>query len=300
MVYVLYMTSPESLEAAGFVQVFQRAAPAAYLDRLSLEHGLTVRRGIYSLAAVIWLMIFQRLNSKRTLSSAVQWLVLHAASLQPQSNLCKRVLEQRISARTGGYCQARQKLPTLVVTSVTDHLFGQLQAQMREELPDGPRPMFGIDGTTLRLPHERELVSAFPLGHNQHGDNHWPTMLLAEAIVLADGNFGIFAFAYAVCQTQRPLLLRLTAARARKVLGGARLHCGRRRKVGWGASVWERKPHPDLPAGALVEGWVVACRHPARPGEILYFFTTLDLKPRRILALYKLRWNIETDLRSLK
>src|ERR1017187_10765015 len=47
MVYVLYMTSPESLEAAGFVQVFQRAAPAAYLDRLSLEHGLTVRRGIY-------------------------------------------------------------------------------------------------------------------------------------------------------------------------------------------------------------------------------------------------------------
>src|ERR1039458_8033367 len=69
MVYVLYMTSPESLEAAGFVQVFQRAAPAAYLDRLSLEHGLTVRRGIYSLAAVIWLMIFQRLNSKRTLSS---------------------------------------------------------------------------------------------------------------------------------------------------------------------------------------------------------------------------------------
>src|ERR1022692_1190527 len=100
MVYVLYMTSPEFLEAAGFVQVFQRAAQAAYLDRLSLEHGLTVRRGIYSLAAVIWLMIFQRLNSKRTLSSAVQWLVLKAASLQPQSNLCKRVLEQRISART--------------------------------------------------------------------------------------------------------------------------------------------------------------------------------------------------------
>ena len=33
---------------------------------------------------------------------------------------------------------------------------------------------------------------------------------------------------------------------------------------------------------------------------MLYFFTTLDLKPGRILALYKLRWSIETDLRSLK
>jgi putative transposase len=45
---------------------------------------------------------------------------------------------------------------------------------------------------------------------------------------------------------------------------------------------------------------MVACRHPARKEEILYFFTTLDRKPSRILALYKLRWNIETDLRSLK
>jgi hypothetical protein len=44
----------------------------------------------------------------------------------------------------------------------------------------------------------------------------------------------------------------------------------------------------------------VACRHPEEKGEMLYFFTTLDLKPKRILALYKLRWNIETDLRNLK
>jgi hypothetical protein len=96
------------------------------------------------------------------------------------------------------------------------------------------------------------------------------------------------------------MLLRLTAARAQKVLGANGLGPGRHRKVKWEASRWERKEHPDLPEGAVVKGWVVACRNPARQGEILYFFTTLDLKPRRILALYKLRWNIETDLRSLK
>jgi Transposase DDE domain len=124
--------------------------------------------------------------------------------------------------------------------------------------------------------------------------------LPADAVVLADGNFGIFAFAYAVQQTQRPMLFRLTAARARKVLGGNRLRPGKRRKVEWEASRWDRQTHPGLPAGAVVKGWVVACRNPARQQEILYFFTTLDLKPRRILALYKLRWNVETDLRSLK
>jgi DDE family transposase len=284
-------------------------------------------------------MIYQRLNSKRTMSSAVQFLARHADHWQQQPHVGKRVREGRISTRTGGYCQARLKMPTLVASSVCDHIFAQLEVLMREQLPDVPRPVFVIDGTTLRVPHERELVKAFPPGRNQHGDNHWPTMLLvafhdahtglatqpswgamygpravgeqelarealqrlpADAVVLADGNFGIFAFAYAVQQTQRPMLFRLTATRAQKVLGGNGLRPGRRRKVEWEASRWDRQAHPGLPAGAVVKGWVVACRNPARQKEILYFFTTLDLKPRRILALYKLRWNVETDLRSLK
>jgi putative transposase len=117
---------------------------------------------------------------------------------------------------------------------------------------------------------------------------------------MADINLGIFAFAYAVQQTQRPMLFRLNAMRAGKVLRGQGLRPGRRRRVEGEASPQDRKAHPGLPEGAVVKGWVVACRHPAGNGEMLYFFTTLDLKPKRILALYKLRWNIETDLRSLK
>ena len=76
--------------------------------------------------------------------------------------------------------------------------------------------------------------------------------LPADAVVLADGNFGIFAFAYAVQQTQRPMLFRLTAARAGKVLGGNRLRPGKRRKVEWEVSRWDRQTHPGLPAGAVV------------------------------------------------
>jgi hypothetical protein len=96
------------------------------------------------------------------------------------------------------------------------------------------------------------------------------------------------------------MLLRLTMSRAQKLLGEKNLRPGRRRKIEWTPSAWERKVHPGLPEAAVVKGWVIACRHPTRKDEMLYFFTTLDLKPRRILALYKLRWNIETDLRSLK
>jgi putative transposase len=283
-------------------------------------------------------MMFQRLDSKRTLSSAVQWLSRHSATW-PVLDRCRRVRDGKISVRTGGYCQARQKLPTLVANRVRDHLFENLQQQMRQTLADVPRPVFVVDGTTLRMPVGKELAAAYPPGRNQHGENHWPTMILlafhdahtglaarpswgamygedavseqqladealqrlpADALVMGDANFGTFAFVHAVHQTQRPLLLRLTASRAGKVLGERKLRPGRRCKIVWQPSAFELKKYPGLGERPSVTGWVAACRNPARKEEILYFFTTLDLKPARLLALYKLRWNIETDLRSLK
>src|ERR1051326_199196 len=179
----------------------------------------------------------------------------------------------------------------------------------------------------------------FPPGRNQYGENHWPTMLMmvfhdaqtglamrpswgamygknnvseqqlarealgrlpADAIAMADANFGIFWFAHEAHRSQRDMLLRLTEPRAHSILQGERLRVASRRKVQWRASTWDRKHHADVPAEAVVTGWVVACRHPQNREEILYFFTTLDLQPKHILAIYKLRWNVETDLRHLK
>jgi len=332
------MTSPVSIDFDLLEQILRTTVSVSFIEELCRRRKVKVRRGIYSLAVVVWLMIYQRLNSKRTLSSAVQFLACEACHWPQRSQGSKRKGECRISTRTGGYCRARLKMPKLIATDVCDHIFDQLQAIMREQLPDVGRPMFAIDGTTLRLQHRPELVKAFPPGSNQHGENHWPTMLLVafhdvqtglamrpswgpmygkqavgeqslarealqrlptDAVVLADCDFGIFAFAHAVQQTQRSMIFRLTAARAQKVLGDVGLRPGKRHKVRWEASRWDRSV-ADLPEGASVEGWVIGCRHPAREGEMLFFFTTLDVKPKRILALYKLRWNIETDLRSLK
>jgi hypothetical protein len=338
MIYVLFMTCPTSVEAADLWRLLQRACPEELIQELCRKQEHPFRRGIYSILVVIWLMMYQRLNSKRSSSSAVQWLVRNAASLHSR-NACKRVRTARISANNGAYCQARQKLPKLVVIPLMDSLFEELQEHMREVMPELARPVFIVDGTTLRAPYGKELAKQFPPGHNQHGENHWPTLLLvtfhnaytglaarpswgamygpqavseqhlaeqalqrlpADAIVMADGNFGIFAFAYAVQRTARPMLFRLTLARARKLLGDGRLRPGRRHRLVWRPSAYERRMHPELPQECRVPGWMVACRNPSRPAEMLYFFTTLDLKPIRILALYKLRWSIETDLRSLK
>jgi hypothetical protein len=120
-----------------------------------------------------------------------------------------------------------------------------------------------------------------------------------EAVVVGDGNFGIFAFAYATHQSGRPVILRLTQSRARKILG-CEMREGAERNVVWQASQWDRKAHPQLPEGASLEGRVIVCRNPSRPEEVLYLFTTLDLAAEEIVGIYRLRWNVETDLRSLK
>lgn len=333
------MTSPTFFDFGLFEQVLRTAASLTAIHQICQKLKLKPRRGIYRIPVVIWLMIYQRLNSKRTLSAAVHFLARQAVHWQDQPDACKRVVDQRISTHTGGYGQARLKLPTLVASHVCDHIFHELQALMRVPTADWTRPVYIIDGTTLRLAHERELKRAFPPGRNQHGENHWPTMLLVafhdahtglamrpswgamygpknvseqalarealqrlptDAVAMADSGFGIFWFAYEVQQAQRHGLLRLTVERAQKGLHGRTLRPGRRRRVEWEASAWERQSRPDLPPGAKVGGWLVACRNPAHKQEILYFFTTLDLIPKRILAIYKLRWNIETDLRSLK
>jgi putative transposase len=100
-------------------------------------------------------------------------------------------------------------------------------------------------------------------------------------------------------RAKRHSILRLTQARAQKILGSELIE-GTDRRVVWLPSRWERSVYPQLPEDACVEGRLIVCRNPSRPGELLYLFTTLDLPAEEIVSIYKLRWNVETDLRSLK
>jgi hypothetical protein len=325
------MNSPDPVQ---LLKLFQKVAPAGFFREVCQKHGHSFREAIYSPSVVVWLMMWQRLQCGRNLSAAVQELHWGAAR-----NLMSDGKQQKeISGATGGYCQARQKLPRLIASAVSDRIVDELRAEMQEGWRGLQRPVFLIDGSTLQLPAQAELRRAFPPGHNQHGENHWPVMqivvmhdvfsglvlrpgwgamygtaavseqtlaeqvlerLPANAVVLSDSNFGIFSFARAVQQSQRPMVLRLTQARAQKILGSA-LTAGTDQKVVWQASDWDCRAHPQLPENASVEGRVMVYLHPARPNELIYLFTTLDLAAGEIFSLYKLRWNVETDLRSLK
>src|SRR5260370_27416606 len=125
------MAGTNAVDGMLFEGLLQTAASGSAIDELCREHGWKVRRGIYSLVVVIWLMIYQRLHGKRTLSAAVQFLARHADHWREQPHAGKRVGERPISPRAGAYCQARGKMPPLVASHGRDHMLGPLQAASR-------------------------------------------------------------------------------------------------------------------------------------------------------------------------
>src|ERR1700754_2852708 len=297
---------------------------------------MKIRRGVYSAPVVLWLMIIQRLQKVGTLAAAVQLLIQGAAT--PLLQNCQRVRTGRISARTGGYCQARKKLPTLLCSNVFREITEQLRKMLGLEDPATPR-VYLVDGSSLELEHSRVLIRNYPPAQNKHGVSHWPVLkivvlhemqtglaeqpqwgpmygtkavseqqlaeqaiagLPAGAVVMGDRNFGVLWVAHAARQRNLHAIVRLTEARARKLWGGPITQAGERR-VSWKASRWDGGKNRCLPPEAMVEGRLIAARvGRGKSKQWLYLFTTLDWPAEKLAAEYQGRWRIETDLRSLK
>jgi putative transposase len=245
------------------------------------------------------------------------------------------------SSHTGAYNQARQALPLSIVEKSCDRMFEQLVTRMDPTASQKTSRAFLLDGSSMRLSHTPGLCALYPPGSNQHGEGHWPLVrvlvahdlhtglamrpewgamhgpeavseqaLLERAIdrlpsgsaVVGDANFGVFSVAYAAAQRQHPLLLRLTADRARRLAGGS-LQNGIDCAVVWKPSAYERKSRPELPADASVRGRLIVRQVRPDNGKapfLLALFTTLTSSEEEILELYGQRWSIETDLRTLK
>jgi Transposase DDE domain. len=327
------MTSPEW---SSLLKLYQHIVCAGVVQYLEKQTGPRRKRGVYSAPVVLWLMMLQRLQGRGTLASAVQLLLEGAA--EPLLSRCRRVRRKRISCRTGGYCQARQKLPKLLCRQVSQEILERLRAVLNSAPPGEPANVFVLDGSSLELEHTQPLVRLYPPAQNQRGQSHWPVLrvvvlhdvhtglaqppcggpmygphaigeqalaeqamdsLPVQSVVVGDRNFGVFSIAYAARQRGLRVLLRLTEVRARK-LAGSLAQPGEQR-LSWYASRWDRGKHPQLPADAALAGRLIAARvGRGKSKQWLYLFTTLESPVEEILQLYGRRWNIETDLRSLK
>lgn len=246
-----------------------------------------------------------------------------------------------ISGNTAAYNQSRQKLPSLVVEQSCDHMFDGLMVRMAPGCAPMSRCAFVLDGSSARLAYSPAVAKRFPPSSNQHGESHWPVIrvlvahdlqtglamrpewgpmygpdavseqqlletamdrLPVGATVIGDSNFGVFSVAWTATQKGYPVLLRLTAQRA-KSLAGEALKDGIDRQLEWKPSPADRKSHPDLPREACVTGRLIVRQVQPDNGDepfLLALFLTLPDSAEEILKLYGKRWNIETDLRTLK
>lgn len=322
-------------DPSSLIQLYQRVVTAGLLQYLQQQNGMKVRRGIYCPQVVLWLMIVQRLQRGATLATAVQWLIQGAAG--PLLPACHRVRQEKISCYTGGYCQARQKLPKLLFKQVIEEIAERLR-QILGVAETGPANVFVVDGTSLELEHSSELSRCYPPAQNQYGRSHWPVVKMVVAhdvrtgmahppcwgpmygpaavseqelveklmaslpkgsTVMGDRNFGVFWVAWAAYQRDLPVLLRLTDTRARK-LAGTIAEPGVYEVV-WKASRWDGGKRHHFDEDSAMAGRLIAARiGRGKSQNWLYLFTTTSLPLDEVVELYRLRWNIETDLRSLK
>jgi hypothetical protein len=214
-----------------------------------------------------------------------------------------------------------------------------LAQRVGEPTAEGQPRVYVLDGSSLQLEYGAEVVKAYPQAHNNHGTSHRPVVRIvvlhdvdtglaerpywgpmygpravseqalaeqaiqhvpAGSVILGDRNFGIFSVAYHAQQQGQGTIVRLTAVRARKLVGKA-ISRALDQPVPWQTSRWDGNKNRTWPADASVPGRLIA-RQVGRGQhkQWLYLFTTLAWPAEQIVACYGKRWRIETDLRSLK
>ena len=180
-------------DRSGLLDLFVNALPESFFEQLHEEFEIPLRRRIFTLPLVIWLMIWQRLDPKATLSSAVQQVVqLRPRVLLPDH---KRIREDTVSCGTGAYSDARHELPLALTEKVADRVLDQLLLNRPQALPGWDRRVFVLDGTSVETQqcafnscaNTPELVEAYPPAPNQHGKSHWPVLKMVVADELTTG-----------------------------------------------------------------------------------------------------------------
>lgn len=273
--------------------LYERCISSGVMEYLQKQARLKIRRSIYTAQVVMWLMILQRLQPRGTLATSVEALLGGAADRL--LSRCGRARQKRISRRTGGYSQARCRLPKLLCKQVGNELIARLREILHPG--DGVRAYL-LDGSSLELEASPSLRKLYPPAENQRGRAHWPVLrilvlheletglaeeprwgpmygpaavseqALAEkamdalapgSVLVGDRNFGVFSIAWAARQRDLGVVARLTEARARKLAGGPILEEGEQR-VTWKASRFDGRRQGGMPEGASVPGRLILIR----------------------------------------
>ena len=289
----------------------------------------TYRERLFSPTETLSMFLSQAMNEDRSCQKIVNEMAV------------KRALEGRplCSTGTGGYCQARQRLPTEMVSELARHTGQLIDNQIPSEWRWKGKRVRLIDGTTVTLPDTKANQAAYPQPSTQKPGAGYPIVRVVGIISLSSG--ALLNSAMSQCSgkgTGEQALLRSmldTFSAGDLVLGdalfgdyflltslqeagvdavfeqmGARKLTTDFRK---GKRLGTKDHLMSLPKPKRKPDWMEADKYNSLPDRLIIrelsvggktLITTLlcpKAFPKHALkSLYKDRWHVEVDLRNIK
>jgi hypothetical protein len=112
---------------------------------------------IFSPLVTLWVFLGQVLSADHSRRAAVARLIAHRLARG----------QRPCSARTGAYCQARQRLPESFLATVACSVGRALDDRAQQRWLWQGRRVYLLDGTTVTMPDSRENQAASPQVYNQ-------------------------------------------------------------------------------------------------------------------------------------
>jgi len=285
--------------------------------------------------------------SRERLYPPLDTLRLFIGQVLSVDRACQDVVGRRLSERlaqgqsanalnTGSYCDARQRLPLALPTTLGSLIGERLELTTPLQWRWQGRTVKLFDGTTVSMPDTPDNQQAYPQSREQKPGLGFPVARIGALIGLASG--AVLRYQVAACEGKgtgeqsllQNLLIYLNAGdvlladallatwwivegasrRSADVVmaqHGRRItdftrgnHLGKKDHV----VQWPRPPKPKSMSAEDYARYpeFIAMRELEVDGRILVT-TLLDpefASPRMLDALYRMRWNIEVDFRTIK
>src|SRR5438067_2842564 len=143
---------------------------------------------VFSPLVTLWVFLGQVLSADHSCRAAVARLIAHRLARG----------QRPCYAETGGYCQARQRLPESSFADVARSVGRRLDERAERGWLWKGRRVYLFDGTTVTMPDTRENQAAYPQVYNQKPGLGFPIARLGAVISLACGavvNLGFCQYA---------------------------------------------------------------------------------------------------------
>jgi hypothetical protein len=125
---------------------------------------------IFSPLVTLWVFLSQVLSIDHSCRAAVARLIAHRVSQG----------QKPCSARTGAYCQARERLPEEFFSAVAGSVGRTLDAEADPRWLWKGRRVYLFDGTTVTMPDTPENQGAYPQVYNQQPGLGLPRLAFAH------------------------------------------------------------------------------------------------------------------------